>query len=171
MQPHDLGAADGSIAIDHLWKRKLLKLLNETPVAATLRDAVRSLPEVDQEDLDAVIDGQRDAWGEELYLPAGRFHLPRSYPLDYAVAIHIYTLEEPPVYALINRAMFNPMRRQPGAASGVSDVLRACMPFIKFLDAALAALPPAYVFQGEVRRGVKSIARKKRMDKVLALMQ
>ena len=70
-------------------------------------------------------------------MPEGRFRLPTSYPVDYAVAIHIYTLEDPRVYAVVNDAMFNPSRRKPGASSQISAELRACLPFIKFLDAAL----------------------------------
>ena len=62
-----------------------------------------------------------------------------SYPVDYAIAIHVYTLEDPSVYRVVNRAMFNPNRRQ--GIGGVSAELRACLPYIKFLDAALAALP------------------------------
>ena len=152
----DQGASDGSINIDPLWKRKLQKLLAETPIAASLLDAVRTLPDVDQDDLEVIIDGQREAWGDNLHTPNGRFRLPPSYPLDYAIAIHVYTLEHPSVYGVVNRAMFNPERRKPGASSGgISDELRSCMPYIKFLDAALAALPPAYVYRGEVRRGVQ----------------
>ena len=81
--------------------------------------------------------------------------MPASYPLDFAIAIHIYTLEDPRVYAVVNEAMFNPARREPGAPCNVSAELRACMPFVKYLDTALAALPAEYVFAGEVRRGVK----------------
>ena len=155
MEAADLGASDGSIVIDQLWKRRLQKVLDEEPIAASLKEAARTLPGVDQDDLEAIIDGQSEAWGDELHLPEGRFRLPTSYPVDYAIAIHIYTLEDPRVYAVVNHAMFNPSRRKPGAPSHISDELRACLPFIKFLDAALAALPAEYVFRGEVRRGVK----------------
>ena len=155
MEAADIGASDGSIVIDQLWKRRLQKALDEEPIAASLKEAVKSLPDIDQDDLEAIIEGQSEAWGDELHLPEGRFRLPTSYPVDYAVAIHIYTLEDPRVYAVVNDAMFNPSRRKPGASSQISDELRACLPFIKFLDAALAALPAEYVFRGKVWRGVK----------------
>ena len=155
MEAADLGASDGSVVIDQLWKRRLQKVIADEPIAVSLKEAVRSLPGVGYDDLEAIVDGQNEAWGDELHLPQGRFRLPISYPVDYAIAIHVYTLEDPCVYAVVNRAMFNPSRRAPGGSSHISDELRACLPYIKFLDAALAALPAEYVFRGKVRRGVK----------------
>eukprot|EP01047_Picozoa_sp_COSAG01_P042109 COSAG01_NODE_3658_length_5818_cov_3.227138_2_plen_131_part_00 len=38
---------------------------------------------------------------------------------------------------------------------GISSRLRACLPFIKFLDTALETLPPQFHFKGRVNRGVK----------------
>ena len=111
MEAADIGASDGSIVIDQLWKRRLQEALDEEPIAASLKEAVESLPEaIDQDDLEAIIDGQSEAWGDELHLPEGRFRLPSSYPVDYAVAIHIYTLEDPRVYAVVNDAMFIDVR-------------------------------------------------------------
>ena len=155
MDPCDVGAADGSVVVDQLWKRRLKQLIADTPLPASLHEAVHTLPDIDLEDMEAIIDGQREAWGDVLHLPAGRFRLPTTYPLDFAIAIHVYTLEDPHVYGVVNRAMFNPARRQPGTPTTASGELLACMPFIKFLDAALEALPPSYVFRGRVRRGVK----------------
>jgi hypothetical protein len=153
MDPADKAAADGSIGIDHAWKATLAKLLAETPLAASLWEAAQPLPHVDMDLLRAVIDGKREDWEDELR--GDEFNLPASYRLDFAVAIHVYTLANPPLYRVVNEAMFNPSRRKPGAAgTTISDELRACLPYIKFLDAALDALPPAYVYTGEVRRGV-----------------
>eukprot|EP00966_Prymnesium_polylepis_P051334 1187984-Prymnesium_polylepis.1 len=159
--PATQGAADGSVGVDSAWKRKLTKLLAETPLAPNLLEAATPLadllPDNDLDDVEAAIDDKRAEWRELIYSEAGGFNLPRSYPLDYAVAIYLYTLADPPVFSVVNAAMFNPSRRKPGAAAGTAGVsaeLRACMPYIKFLDAALEALPPAYVFAGEVRRGV-----------------
>ena len=108
---------------------------------------MKSLPDIDQDDLEAIIEGQSEAWGDELHLPEGRFRLPITYRVDYAVAIHLYTLEDPRVYAVVNDAMFNPSRRKPGASSQISAELRACLPFIKYLDEALATLPAEYIFR------------------------
>ena len=155
MDASDKAAADGSIGIDHVWNSQLSKLLSETPLPRSLLDAVQSIPQVDPGLLRAVIEGMREDWEELLYSAEGAFNLPKSYPLDYAVAIHVYTLANPSVYRVVNQAMFNPSRRKPGTAgTTVSNELHACLPYIKFLDAALEALPPAYVFKGEVRRGV-----------------
>ena len=148
MDPANQGVADGTIGVDSRWKSKLSKLLADTPLSPNLLEAatplVDLLPEIDLDDLQAVIDDKRAEWREFLYSEAGGFNLPRSYPLDYAVAIYLYTLADPPVFSVVNAAMFNPARRTPGAtaagATGISAELRACMPYIKFLDAALEAL-------------------------------
>ena len=153
MDNSNQGAADGSTGVDALWKRKLSGLLANEPLASSLLQAMAPLSTlgIDQDDLCAVIEEKREEWAEML---VSGFALPSSYPLDFAVAIYMYTLEDPPVYRTINKEMFNPSRRQPGRA-GTSPELLACMPYIKFLDAALDALPAAYQFQGEVHRGVK----------------
>ena len=163
MDAANQGAADGSIGVDSLWKRKLNKLFAETPLAPHLLEAaaplVDLLPEIDLDDLKAVIDDKRAEWRNLIYSEAGGFNLPHSYPLDYAVAIYLYTLAYPAVFSVVDAAMFNPSRRvvtgAPAGAAAISVELRACMRYIKFLDAALEALPPAYVFVGEVRRGVQ----------------
>jgi len=155
MNASDLGASDGSIGIDHVWKRKLSKLLAEAPMPASLSQAVQTLVDVDLDDLEAVIEGKREECSSLLYSDSGGFRLPSSYPVDFAVAIYVYTLADPPVFRVVNTAMFNPSRRQPGASANVSADLQACLPYIKFLDTALAALPQEYLFKGEVRRGVQ----------------
>eukprot|EP00965_Chrysotila_dentata_P097240 3214098-Pleurochrysis_carterae.AAC.1 len=80
--------------------------------------------------------------------------LPETYPECYALAIYVYTLDSPALYAAVNKEMTMPMTRQ--AASGaVSQGMLNCMPYIKLLDAALEALPFSFVHTGEVFRGVK----------------
>jgi len=54
------------------------------------------------------------------------FKLPSSYRLDFAVCIHVYTMEEPAVYKIINNAMHNPAHRSAGSVGGVSSELGAC---------------------------------------------
>jgi len=157
MEPEDHADSDGSARIDHAWKRRLRREIDQTPLALTLEDAVRPLerfPEIDMEILLGVIADQRKEWENELYSVTG-FNLPRYYRLDLAVAINLYTQNDPPIYAVINREMFNPDRRKSGASGEISEALRACLSFVKFLEEALKALPDAYIFKGEVRRGVK----------------
>jgi len=159
MHPADSGASDGAIGVDHWWKKTLQTAIKDTPLAASLTEAIQGLREldgmVDVDLLEVIIKWKREEWKDVLYTPAGGFKLPASYRLDFAIAIHVYTLNQPPVYAAVNREMFNKARSKPGALSGISDSLRACIPFIKFLDAALEKLPDCYMFQGEVRRGQK----------------
>jgi hypothetical protein len=159
IDPEDGGASDGAIGIDHWWQKILEKAIKETPLAASLIEAVQGLRaldgKVDVDLLEDMITGKRDEWMDFIFSPAAGFNLPPSYRLDFAVAIWVYTLAQPAVYAVVNGEMFNDERRKPGAISGISDSLRACLPFIKFLDSALAKLPESYIFQGEVRRGTK----------------
>jgi hypothetical protein len=159
MQTTDQGAADGTVGVDVIWKRKLRSLLADTPLTASLEESVAPLAAlgIDQDDLAAVIEEKRDEWAPML---VGSFGLDASYRLDFAVAIYIYTLADPPVYRVVNQQMFNPARRLPPSerppnTNGISAELQACMPYIKFLDASLEALPDAYRFTGEVHRGVR----------------
>ncbi len=80
-----------------------------------------------------------------------------AFRLRFALAIYAYTLDDPGIYTVINRVMFDPARGVKGAAPGkdLSPRLLACAPYIKLLDEALARLPAAFVFQGRVQRGVK----------------
>ena len=163
----NLAAADGTIGVDAIWKRRLTRALADTPLAQNALEAVAPLVDLlegaDLDDLEAVIDDKRAEWRDELYSDGGVFKLPRTYQLDFAIAIHLYTLADPAVHKVINKAMFNPTRRQsgggaaaaPGGAGGVSAELTKCLPFIRFLDAALEALPAAYLYRGRVRRGVQ----------------
>ena len=161
MNTSDSGVSDGAVGVDSVWKRKLGKLLAEAPLADSLLEALWPLADLlhgeGMEDLIGIIEDKSAEWCDLIYSPGGGFNLPRTYRLDFAIAIYLYTLAHPSLYSVINKVMFNPARRTPGAAgaAGVSDDLRACMPYIKFLDAALEALPPAYVFRGELRRGVR----------------
>ena len=90
-------SADGCVGVDHAWRATVTKLLRETQLADSLEDALRPLFCLLDEDADdsevllAVIDGKREEWRAELYDPQG-FALPPSYRLDFAVAIHVYTL-------------------------------------------------------------------------------
>jgi hypothetical protein len=73
--------------------------------------------------------------------------------VDFALAVHAYTLENPSIYRVINGEMFSPEREK--GTGGVSDRLRTCMPFIKYLDTALDSLPPQFIYKGRCLRGVK----------------
>ena len=162
MSDYESIASDGSIVVDHVWLRQLQRALDETECPASLDDALHPLlacfpDEIDAGDLQAAVDGQRELWCNLLYSAVGGFDLPPTYLLDWAVAIYVYTLADPKVFKIVNREMFNSDRRTPGMSGGVSDGLRACLPYIRFLIDALKALPASYVFQGMVFRGVKHV--------------
>ena len=61
----------------------------------------------------------------------------------------------PAVYKVVNKAMFNPDRRVTG--SEISAELKACCPYIRFLDEALSRLPDRFVYHGRVQRGIKHV--------------
>ena len=67
--------------------------------------------------------------------------------LPFAVAVHLYSLEliganaDGSVYKVVNRTMRAPERQDLAAPGGVSADLECCLPYIKFLDEALARLP------------------------------
>ena len=93
MEPADQAGADGTVHVDTMWKRKVMKLMKETPLASSLLDAVGPLVSllggaVELEDFEDIINDKRREWKELLYTDAG-FGLPRSYPLDFAIAIYV----------------------------------------------------------------------------------
>ena len=155
----ELGAADGQVRTDHMWARQLQKLIRSTPLAATALEALRPLAafadfSIDWDDLKFVVEAQEQDWRDEGKL--GRLGLAADF-MRFALAIHVYTLEAPAIYRVINRVMFDPARRLKGAAPGndLSPALRACAPYIKLLDEALTRLPAAFVFRWCVQPGVK----------------
>ena len=162
MDASEVGASHGETTIDHVWKRKLANAIRDTKPAASVKEAVEPLAifdEIDMEDVQAAIDGQSEVWQQELYDPKAGFNLPPSYPVGRAVAIYLYTRNYPPIYAVINRELWNPDRRVAGAdgAHGINPRLAACLPFIRYLIDACKSLPAAYVYRGKVRRGVKYV--------------
>ncbi|EKX54823.1 hypothetical protein GUITHDRAFT_149871, partial [Guillardia theta CCMP2712] len=157
MATPDFAESDGAPSIDYGWMRSLSKAMEETELPATLLDAVQPLerfPEIDMDILTFVVKSKSSEWQEVLHDPQ-HFNLPQSYRIDFAVCIHVYTLSDPPVFAIINREMFNRDRRQVGGGRSISPALGACLPYIKFLREALRALPQRFKYKGEARRGVK----------------
>jgi hypothetical protein len=159
MDVDEPGAADGQVRPDHAWEWRLQKLLDSTPLAATALEALHPLADfadfsIDRDMLKYVIEKQERHWRNQGKLSS--LKLPADF-MRFALAIYAYTLEDPAIYRVINRVMFDPARGVKGAAPGkdLSPALRACAPYIKLLDEALARLPAAFVFSGRVQRGVK----------------
>ena len=127
------------------------KAMAQEPLVATVLDALRPLAEahgIDMEELEYVISTRR----HELRLTLEREGMP-DFRMDFAVAIYLYTIDAPKLYEIVNSASHSPDR--DAGPSGLSPQLKACMPYVKFLDSALEALPLKYLFKGRVNRGVK----------------
>jgi hypothetical protein len=158
------GEAHGRLGVDHVWRRQLQSAIDATELPGSLDDALRPLAamfsdEINAKDLQAAVDGQREQWRACLHGAAedGGLDLPAWYELDWAVVIYVYTLADPKVFKVVNREMRNRDQRQAGGGGGISDGLRACLPFVRLLLYALEKLPERYVYRGEVRRGVKYV--------------
>ena len=77
-----------------------------------------------------------------------------DFPEKLAFAILVYTLQDPNIYKPLADAMHAADRAAgPG---GVSEAVRACLPFVKLLDVAMleAAITWGF-FVGQAFRGVK----------------
>lgn len=109
---------------------------------------------VDLELLRDVIEEQRRQWTVQRKMES--LGLPPAF-LDSALAIFIYTIDDPKIYLAVCGAMYSPQRRQVGNTA--SAELIACLPFIKFLDNALIQLPPRFHYTGLVYRGVPWVYR------------
>ena len=155
---------DGQVRADHAWASRLRRALSEEPLAGSLRAACASLANVgiDIDLLDEILRRQERDWRRQRKLE--RLGLPDSF-MNFALAIYVYTLEDPAVYTAVNRAMYNPARLDvQGVLPGpdLSPELQACLPYIRFLDTALERLPEAFIFRGRVHRGVRSPTRRAR---------
>uniref|UniRef100_A0A0G4H2K1 NAD(P)(+)--arginine ADP-ribosyltransferase n=1 Tax=Chromera velia CCMP2878 TaxID=1169474 RepID=A0A0G4H2K1_9ALVE len=150
-----------AVSIDHAWANKLRGLLQTTPLPKSLSDAVKTLDKakVDVRLLQEQISEKAEEWKSSGILfkcvEEGGFGLPNTFHVDFAVAIWLYTLEDPGVCFPVNKAMRLGSRHQEECEKIISEELQAFMPYIKFLDTALESLPPHYRHKGEVRRGVK----------------
>ena len=148
---------DGQVRVDHAWARRLRRAIADAPLSGSLIAACASLASVgiDMDLLDEIFRRQERDWRRQRKLES--LGLPDSF-MNFALAIYVYTLEEPAVYKVVNRAMYNNARHVHGALPGqdLSPELQACLPYIRFLDTALERLPEAFIFRGRVHRGVRS---------------
>jgi len=96
MPPDHQGAADGSVRPDFGWVRRLTELIAATPLPASIEVAIASLARagVPVPRLQAVLGDQRQEWMQRDHLT--RLNLPAQF-MDFALAIHTYTLENPKV--------------------------------------------------------------------------
>ena len=146
------GEESQQVGDDAALVHRLRKELRSVPLEDTVLEAIEMMAvehDLDMEEL---------AFAVEVRIPELRATLVREgiegvYRLDFALAIYLYTINAPKLYEIINSASHATDRDSgPG---GLSPRLRACLPYIKFLDAALAALPAKYLHTGRVNRGIK----------------
>ena len=145
------GEQSGEIGFDRAWVFKLRKLINATPVANSVMESLRPLEVlgVDMEELAFILEDTRGEMQHKLTV----LKISDTYSADFALSIHVYSLDNPSIYGIVNGEMYSPQRDQgPG---GISNRLRACLPYIKYLCVALEQLPEQFVFSGRCLRGVK----------------
>lgn len=145
------GELSGEIGSDRAWMFRLKRELKSTPLANSLLESLQPLATlgVDMEMLTFVLEDTRS----ELQMKMETLGISAQYNVDFALSIHSYTLEDPSIYSIINGEMHSPDRDK--GAGGVSDRLRACLPYIKYLDTALENLPSQFHFSGRCLRGIK----------------
>lgn len=135
---------------DAEWSNKLRNLIAKQPEPATVGSALGALDMV--YDWEALLAEKRDEIAEVIRRTMGE---DSKYPVDYGLAIYVYTLDNPAIHKHVNGAMISSFRAQ--GPSGLSANLAHCLPFIKLLDSALASLPPQFAFSGRCFRGVKHV--------------
>jgi hypothetical protein len=146
-----LGGAHGTDP----WLFKLHELLVAEPVPVELDQALAPLTAVGV-DVAAVhkaiarhASAPRTTWH-----PDDWRHSHPEFPAKYALAIHVYTLQDPNVYKPLGEAMHTDARAI--GPSGVSSAFRAVLPFAKLLDVGLREAARVWgCFIGQVFRGVK----------------
>ena len=146
---------------DDGWASRLRALIDAEPLAPSLAEAVRPMA------------GMRflDADGAERALDVAQVHgvigsaraairdvlqaegCP-EFGEDAALAIRLYTIERPfRLYRLVNGQMHAPER--DAGPGGVSEGLRKCLPYIKYLCEAMENAPAKFVYSERCHRGVK----------------
>ena len=146
---------------DDGWASRLRALIDAEPLVPSLAEAVRPMG------------GMRflDADGAERALDIAQVHgviasarvairgvlqaegCP-EFGEDAALAIRLYTIERPfRLYRLVNGQMHAPER--DAGPGGVSEGLRKCLPYIKYLCEAMENAPAKFVYSERCHRGVK----------------
>eukprot|EP01046_Picozoa_sp_COSAG06_P047206 COSAG06_NODE_6822_length_2758_cov_27.446785_1_plen_582_part_00 len=161
----DAAAAGGVHGLDP-WLGTVRGKIRDQPVPASLRDALAPLERLRDEHghpvnviavqtaCDRLLNAPQADWH-----PDDWRHTQPDFPEIYALAIHIYTL--PLVYKPLGAAMRDTATRALGpdgqpAPDGISEDVRACLPFVKLLDVAMLEAAIVFSFHvGQVLRGVK----------------
>ena len=144
------------------WGAHLGELIDAEPLAPTIEEAVRPMEGLE--------------WPASVDTPAGAIRMSvvrrvlatkrnamravlqrlgcPEFGEDNALAIHLYTKElDFRLYAVLTGQLHHPDRGAgPG---GMSDGLRRCLPYTKFLSNALETAPEQFIWDGVCHRGIK----------------
>ena len=139
---------------DHEWLRTLTDALNRTPLCDTLDEALESLSSLASIDLGALrskLQDKKMEWRAEtpprltrLGLKAPDYAPTPALVEDRAASIYAYTSENPSLYSLLKQHLTS-VSRAVNYGGGVSPPLSALLKYLKFLIAALEALPEKYI--------------------------
>ena len=99
------GAADGQVQPDHAWAWRLRTLMKRTPLAATALEALQPLADfadfsIEWDMLETVVRKQERLWSKQDKL--GKLGLALDF-MRFALAIYVYTLDDPMIYSVIDR--------------------------------------------------------------------
>eukprot|EP01047_Picozoa_sp_COSAG01_P028198 COSAG01_NODE_1887_length_8982_cov_15.771474_4_plen_441_part_00 len=134
------------------WARHLGRLLDVESLAPSALEAVRPMAALGLiDDLGRVERMLRDRRAPMRAIL--RAQGCAEFNVEFALAIWLYTLENPAVYRALNGAMHAPERLSAGGA--VSENLRAVLPLAKLLQTALENAPDKFRYYGRCHRGVK----------------
>ena len=93
MDADELGAADGQVRPDHMWVRRLQRLMGSTPIAATALEALAPLAafadfSIEWDDLRFVVEEEEKLWRNQGNLSS--LTLPSDF-MRFALAIYVYS--------------------------------------------------------------------------------
>lgn len=143
------------------WHVTLIQLLAETPLPRHLGEALDALrlPRNSRQRLTVKLESfrsvelqqRKEQAADELGCEAAL-----SYPDDFALAIYVYSLEDPvAVYKILNRDSLNNTQGRAGYMHKASSQVYRVLPLTRYLMAALRALPAEFRYAGDCYRFMK----------------
>ena len=100
--------------------------------------------------------------------PSDWRHSHPDFSPEYAQALHVCTLCDPDVFRRVSEALSMPdWTAVPPDCDGVTDDVRACLPFLKLVDAAVVSAASTWgAFMGQMSNGVCYAAREYYKEKL-----
>ena len=151
-----MDAHGGGVHGQDPWVQRLRDLIDAEAEPASLQEAVRPLAALGIDvaavlvAAEAHLTRSQTAWLADDW----RFSHP-DFPTKYALVIYVYTLHDPNVFQPLGAVLHDTADRAQGQG-GVSANVRACLPFTKLLEIALAQAAITWgFFVGQTFRGVR----------------